>query len=430
MKVTVIGTGYVGLVAGTCFADLGNNVICLDVDSEKIAKLNSGVVPIYEPGLESMLKRNIASGSIEFTTDKKYAISSSDVIFIAVGTPMGQNHEADLRFVRQVAKDIGTYLNGYKVIVNKSTVPVGTADLVKEKIKEFSETDFDVVSNPEFLREGNALNDFLNGDRIVVGADSEKAKKIMKEVYESFDSEKFFCDVKSAEMIKYASNCFLAVKISFINEIANLCEKVNADVENVAKGMGLDSRIGNKFLNAGIGYGGSCFPKDVKALIRTANDYGVSLKIIEAAESVNDSQKLVAIKKLISKFGSLNGKRIGLLGLSFKPNTDDLREATSLVLIEELQKHGAKINAFDPSAMNETKKMIKGNGISFKENASDVFDSADAVVLVTEWNEFNEINLIQAKKLMKGNIFIDGRNMFNPKKMSELGFDYSSIGRK
>jgi len=432
MKIAVIGTGYVGLTLGTCLAELGNDVICVDVDESKIKDLNEGKVPIYEPGLEDMLERNFKEKRISFTTDVKSAIEASDVIFIAVGTPPGKDHKADLSFVRQVAKDIGINMNGYKVIVDKSTVPVGTAQLVREIVKEnqASAMEFDVVSNPEFLREGSAINDFMNPDRVVVGVDSEKARKVMENIYKGVarvNRPIMFTDTKSAEIIKYASNAMLATRISFMNEIARLCERSGGDVKEVAKGMGLDSRIGPRFLQAGVGYGGSCFPKDVKALAQTMNHHEVESKILQAVEEVNEDQKKSLLPKIKKLVPELNGKVVAIWGLAFKPKTDDMREAPSVVIIEQLQGEGAKIKAFDPEAEDSAKKMLKD--VEYVKDPYDAIKDADALVIVTEWSEFRNLDKGKMKDLLKEPNVIDGRNIYDPKEMKESGFNYIGVGR-
>jgi UDPglucose 6-dehydrogenase len=432
MKITMVGTGYVGLTVGTCLAELGNDVICVDIDENKVNSLNNGEVPIYEPGLDNMLKRNFKSKRISFTIDVKGAIQTSDVIFIAVGTPPGKDHKADLSFVKQVAKDIGTYMNGYKVVVDKSTVPVGTAQLVSEIIKEnqLEPIDFDVVSNPEFLREGEAINDFMMPDRVVIGADSEKAKNMMENIYKGIartNKPIMFTDTKSAEIIKYASNAMLATRISFMNEIAKLCEKSGGDVKEVAKGMGLDSRIGPRFLQAGVGYGGSCFPKDVKALAQTMNHHEVESKILQSVEHVNEEQKKSLLPKIKKLLPDLNGKTIAIWGLAFKPKTDDMREAPSVVVIEQLQNEGARIRAFDPVAQESAKKML--NNVEYFSDPYDAIKDADMLVIVTEWNEFRNLDKQKMKELMKHPNIIDGRNVYGPNEMKELGFNYIGVGR-
>ncbi|MBU1945961.1 MAG: UDP-glucose/GDP-mannose dehydrogenase family protein [Nanoarchaeota archaeon] len=417
MKIAVIGTGYVGLTVGTCLANLGNEVMCVDVDSVKIDNLNKGIIPIYEPGLKELVDRNVKEKRLFFTISVGEAIQKSDVVFIAVGTPQKEDNRADLSYVENVAKDIGKYINSYKVIVDKSTVPVGTADRVKEIISENQEKkiDFDVVSNPEFLREGKAIKDFFNPDRVVIGVDSDKAKKVMTSLYkplERTDKPIIFTDIKSAELIKYASNAFLTTKISFINELSHLAEKVGADIKSVAKGMGLDSRIGVRFLQAGVGYGGSCFPKDARALIETMKENKCSTSVLDAVESVNEAQKLSIISKIKKLLGNLNNKKIAIWGLSFKPNTDDIREAPSVTIISELQKEGAKIRVFDPVAMNEAKKILKN--VEYGEDSFDALIGCDALVIVTEWDEFRELDKEKMKKMLKQPNIIDGRNIYEP----------------
>ena len=432
MKIAVVGTGYVGLTVGTCLAELGNDVACVDIDEKKISELNKGIIPIYEPGLKDMLERNVSEKRLSFTTDKKTAIENAKVIFIAVGTPPGKDHRADLTFVKQVAKDIGTYMNNYKVIVDKSTVPVGTADVVKEIIKQNQKgnIEFDVVSNPEFLREGEAINDFMMPDRVVIGVDSEKARKIIEDIYKGIariNKPIMYTDTKSAEIIKYASNAMLATRISFMNEIARLCEKAGGDVKEVAKGMGLDSRIGTRFLQAGAGYGGSCFPKDVKALEQTMSHYGVESKIMQAVEKVNEEQKRSLLPKIKRLAPNLKGRTIAIWGLAFKPKTDDMREAPSIAVIEQLQKEGAKIKAFDPEAEKTAKKIL--NDIEYTKDPYSAIKDADALVIVTEWNEFRNLDKEKIKSLLKEPNIVDGRNVYEPKEMEELGFNYIGIGR-
>jgi len=432
MKITVIGTGYVGLVLGTCLAELGNDVICLDADKDKVDKLNKSIVPFYEPGLEELVKRNKKEGRLNFTTDKVKAIKNSLVIFIAVGTPMGKNHEADLSFVKEVAEDIGQNMEDYTVIVNKSTVPVGTADMVKKIIKENQKTliNFDVVSNPEFLREGSAIKDFQNPDRVVIGSDSEKAKEIMGRIYSAVTRTgrpTLYTDIKSAELIKYASNAMLATRISFINELSHLAEKVGADIKKVSQGMGLDTRIGSRFLQAGVGYGGSCFPKDVQALIQTMKQHNCNAQILEAVEEANQKQKLSLIPKLKKLVPDLKGKTIAIWGLAFKPKTDDIREAPSLVVITELQKLGAKIKVFDPVAEENAKKTLKD--VEYATTPYEAVRNANALVIVTEWDEFRELDKEKIKSLLKQPNIIDGRNIWEPKEMKEMGFNYIGVGR-
>ncbi len=432
MKITIIGTGYVGLVVGTCLAELGNDIICLDRDQEKIDKLNKGIVLIYEPGLGDMLKRNFKEKRISFTTDVKGAIQKSEVIFIAVGTPPGKDHKADLSSVKQVAKDIGRYMDGYKVTVNKSTVPVGTAQLVREIIKDAQKEpiDFDVVSNPEFLREGAAISDFMMPDRVVIGVDNGKARNVMEDIYKGIartNKPIMFTDTKSAEIIKYASNAMLATRISFMNEIARLCEKSGGDVKEVAKGIGLDSRIGPRFLQAGVGYGGSCFPKDVKALAQTTNYHDVGSKILQAVEEVNEEQKKSLLPKIKKLVPNLNGKTIAIWGLAFKPKTDDMREAPSITIIEQLQAEGANVMAFDPEAEKTAKSILKD--VAYAPDPYDSIKDADALVIVTEWNEFRSLDKNKIRQLLKQPNIIDGRNIYEPKEMKEAGFNYIGVGR-
>jgi len=433
MKITIIGTGYVGLTVGACLADMGHEVVCLDIDKSKIDRLNRGELPIYEPGLDIIIKRNEADHRISFTTDKESAIKFGEVIFIAVGTPQGDNNRADLTYVKQAAKDIASYMNDYKVIVDKSTVPVGTADMVRQVIKDNlrKQLDFDVVSNPEFLREGSAIKDFMSADRVVVGVDSEKAKAKMEKLYRTFVRTfrpMVFVDVKSAEIIKYASNCMLATRISFMNEVAKLCENVGADVKKVAAGMGFDHRIGPYFLQAGVGYGGSCFPKDVRAFIEIGKENNVDFKILKAVEEVNEEQKKSLLPKIKKLVPDLNGKKIALWGMAFKPKTDDMREAPSMVIIRQLQKEGAKIAAFDPVAKDVAKKMV--NGVEFIDDQYEVLRDVSCLVLVTEWDEFRNFSYEKAKSLMKEPNIVDGRNVYDHDDLEDAGFKYISIGRR
>lgn len=430
MNVCVIGTGYVGLVVGTCLAEIGHKVVCIDIDEKKIVSLKKGVIPIFEAGLEELVKNNVSKQRLSFSTNLGTAVNSSEIIFFAVGTPQANDGSADLRYVLQVAKDVSKFLSkdSEKIVVNKSTVPVGTGEKVKEIISKNFSGKFHIVSNPEFLREGCAVKDFLESDRIVIGVESEFAKEKMKQLYFPLNVELLFTDIKTAELIKYASNTFLAVKISFINEIANLCEKLGADVRLVSKGMGLDKRIGKEFLKAGVGYGGSCFPKDVMALIYTAKEKGIDLKIANAAEEVNDLQKKLIVIKAEKLLGNLKGKKIALLGLAFKPNTDDIREAASLTIIEELLKSKAKVSAFDPLAMKYVKE--KFPQITYCDYVYDCVKDADALFLVTEWPEFAELDFVKIKNVMAQPIIFDGRNFLNAEKLKELGFKYEGIGRK
>lgn len=433
MKICVVGSGYVGLVASACFADLGNSVIGVDIDEKKVKDLNKSIIPIYEPGLSDILKRNLKQGTVKFTTDIKKGVQESDIIFLAVGTPQGDHdYKADLSAVYAVAKSIGQNINGYKVIVDKSTVPVGTADevtqIIKDNMKE--KHTFDVVSNPEFLREGEAIGDFMMPDRIVVGADTEKARKVMEDLYKGIVRVQhpiLFTDVKTAELIKYASNAMLATRISFMNELSKLCESTGGDIKMVAKGMGLDSRIGPRFLQAGVGYGGSCFPKDVKALIATLEDNGCSAEILRAVEDVNEQQKRSLLPKVKKMIPDLKGKKIAVWGLAFKPKTDDMREAPSVVVIDQLQKEGAKIHAFDPEAQEVAKKMI--SDVDFFPNPYDCVKDCDGLVIITEWNIFRDLDKKELKKLLKHPVIIDGRNVYDPWEMKELGFKYLGVGR-
>lgn len=433
MKIAVFGAGYVGLVTGACFSELGNNVTLIDIDEKRIQNLNKGIIPIYEPGLSEMIKKNVSENRINFTLDYKKAIHDSEIIFIAVGTPPKEDGSTDLTYVLSVAKTIGQNLNGYKIIIDKSTVPVGTADKVKQEIEKNlkKKIDFDVVSNPEFLKEGSAIQDFMVPDRIVIGAESEKAKKIMSELYSGLartHKPLMITDVKSAELIKYASNAMLAARISFMNQLAPLCEKVGADIKEVAKGMGLDDRIGPRFLQAGVGYGGSCFPKDVQSLAHTLKENGVNSELIDAVEIVNNRQKqslLFKIKKLVP---DLKGKKVALWGLAFKPKTDDIREAPALTIISQLNESGAKISAFDHVAEENMKKLYKN--IEYCNDMYDCLKNTDLLVIVTEWDEFRNPDFEKMKKLMKQLNIVDGRNIYNPKNIKDKGFKYLSVGRK
>jgi UDPglucose 6-dehydrogenase len=438
MKITVVGSGYVGLVTGTCFAEIGIDVTCVDIDKEKIEKLKKGISPIYEPGLDEMLARNIEKGRLSFTTDLTSCVNDADVIFSAVGTPPDEDGSADLQYVLDVARTVGKVMNKHLILVTKSTVPVSTAIKVRKAIqdeldKRGKKLTFDVVSNPEFLKEGAAIDDFMKPDRIVVGVESEYAKEVMAKLYKPFTLNNhpvLFMDVPSAEMTKYAANSMLATRISFMNDIANLCEIVGADINMVRKGIGSDSRIGHKFLYAGVGYGGSCFPKDVKALIKTAELNNHPLRILKAVEDVNDDQKTVLFQKLQKYFnGELKGRTIALWGLSFKPQTDDMREAPSLVIIDLLLKAGCKVKAYDPVAMEEAERRI-GDVIEYSKDPYDALIDADAMLMVTEWTEFRYPNLKVIKKLLKTPVVFDGRNIYDPNDMLEAGIDYFSIGRK
>lgn len=430
MNLCVIGTGYVGLVTGTVFADLGNNVVCCDHDSAKIDMLKRGEMPIYEPGLEEMVKHNVEDSRLSFSTDLDKAVRDSEVVFIAVGTPTGNDGYADLSAVKDVAKVIARNLDRYKVIVNKSTVPVGTGDLVREIIdinKVRPDVEFDVVSNPEFLREGNAINDTLQPDRIVIGAPSQNVAMRILELYAPLERPMIITDVHSAEMIKYASNAFLATKISFINAIANICELANADVVQVAKGMGMDTRIGHQFLNAGLGYGGSCFGKDTSCLVSTANRLGYDFQLLSSVIDINAHQPTRFTDRIKNVLVSLDDKTIGVLGLAFKPNTDDLRDAKSLQIIANLLDEGATVRAYDPIAMPNTKRIYPH--ITYCENAYQAAEGADALLIVTEWNEFKYLDLARVKEMMSQPIIFDGRNIYDPERMRRIGFDYYCIGR-
>ncbi len=437
MKISVVGTGYVGLVTGTCFAETGITVTCVDIDEKKISNLKKGIIPIYEPGLEPMLLDNKEKGRLTFSTSIKESLDDTEVVFIAVGTPPDEDGSADLKHVLAVAREIGRHMNQYLLIATKSTVPVGTAEKVKAAIadelkKRNSDIEFDIASNPEFLKEGDAIKDFLHPDRIVIGVESKKAEKVMKRLYKPFllnNHPILFMSIRSSEMTKYVANAILATKISFMNDVANLCEIVGADVNMVRRGIGSDSRIGNKFIYPGAGYGGSCFPKDVKALIKTADDNGYTLEVLKAVESVNDKQKSVLFDKLNKYYnGDLKGKVIGIWGLSFKPKTDDMREAPSLVIIKKLLESGAKVRAYDPVAMEEGKRIL-GNKIEFVDDQYGALVDADALILVTEWSEFRMPNFKVVKKLLNKPVLFDGRNIYDPEEMQELGIDYFGIGR-
>ncbi len=438
MKITVIGTGYVGLVTGTCFAETGINVVCVDIDAKKIEGLKQGEVPIYEPGLDTVLEKNISKGRIGFTTSLAEGVKDSDAIFIAVGTPPDEDGSADLQYVLGVAQEIGEHLNNYAVIVTKSTVPVGTSYKVKAVVekalqKRKADIDFDVASNPEFLKEGSAVSDFLKPDRIVVGIESERAEKTMRRLYKPFllnGHPLLFMDIFSSEMTKYAANSMLATKISFMNDVANLCELVGADIDSVRKGIGSDGRIGNKFIYPGTGYGGSCFPKDVQALIRTADEYGHSLEVLKAVEKVNYRQKAILVEKMKVHYGgNLKNMQFGMWGLSFKPKTDDMREAPSLVIIEQLLAAGASVRVYDPVAMEESERIL-GDKVSYAKDEYDACIDVDALLIVTEWSEFRMPNFRLLDKVMKEKVIFDGRNVYDPEEMRELDFTYYSIGRE
>ena len=440
MKIAVVGTGYVGLVTGTCFSEMGVHVTCIDVDERKIDALNKGIIPIYEPGLETLVHKNMKSGRLHFTTSLEQVIDDVDIVFSAVGTPPDEDGSADLKYVLEVARTIGRHLNHYIVVVTKSTVPVGTARKVKAVIEEELEkrgakVEFDVASNPEFLKEGNAVKDFMSPDRVVVGVESDRARKLMARLYKPFmivSDRLIFTDIPSAEMIKYAANSMLATRISFMNDIANLCELVGADVNMVRKGIGSDTRIGKKFLYAGCGYGGSCFPKDVKALIRTAADYGYNMRVLQAVEEVNHDQKLVLYNKVLNYYGGdakqLQGKTIAMWGLAFKPETDDMREAPSLVLIDLLTRAGATVRVYDPVAMDECRRRI-GDKVTYAHDMYDAAEGADVLMLVTEWKEFRMPSTERLLKHMSGRLILDGRNILDSDELHQAGFEYHCIGK-
>lgn len=437
MNIAIVGTGYVGLVSGTCFAEMGVNVTCVDIDKNKIAKLKNGEIPIYEPGLDDMVLRNYRDGRLKFTTDLSTVLDDVEIVFSAVGTPPDEDGSADLKYVLEVARTVGRNMTKYVVLVTKSTVPVGTAKKVKAAIQE--ELDkrgvnipFDVASNPEFLKEGAAIKDFMSPDRVVVGVESEKAKELMTKLYRPFLLNNFrviFTDIPSAEMIKYAANSMLATRISFMNDIANLCELVGADVNMVRKGIGADARIGSKFLYPGCGYGGSCFPKDVKALIKTAEKNGYTMSVLKAVEEVNEKQKTILFEKLTRHFSNLSDKKIAIWGLSFKPETDDMREATSLVLIELLTKAGANVSVYDPVAMNECKRRV-GDIVTYANDMYEAVIDADALLLLTEWKQFRLPSWNVLLKVMKHPLILDGRNIYDLNELTDLGFQYENIGRK
>ncbi|MBE2246102.1 MAG: UDP-glucose/GDP-mannose dehydrogenase family protein [Candidatus Competibacteraceae bacterium] len=432
MNICVIGTGYVGLVTGTCLAETGNQVICVDINEDKVRQMQAGNIPIYEPHLDVLFERNIKQGRLRFTTRLEEGVNQSQLLFLALPTPEGENGSADLSYVLSVAEQIGPMLNEYKIIIDKSTVPVGTADKVKEKIAQSTKHPFDVVSNPEFLREGFAVDDFMKPDRIVIGTDSDTAKKILDELYAPYvrqGNPVIFMDIRSAELTKYAANAFLATKISFMNEISILCEKMGADVDMVRYGIGTDERIGRRFLFPGIGYGGSCFPKDVKALIKSASDLNYDFSILNAVTQVNENQRSILIHKLINHFGDeLQGKTIAIWGISFKPDTDDIREAPSIHIMQELIKRGVNIRAYDPEAMNNAKKIL-GNEVTYCNDPYHAAEGADALLIATEWSVFRTPDFERLIPLLKNKLVFDGRNIFSLKKMKELGFHYYSIGR-
>jgi UDPglucose 6-dehydrogenase len=431
-KITVVGTGYVGLVTGTCFADTGNQVVCVDINEEKVNKMRNGEVPIYEPHLDSVFQRNIAAGRISFTTDLKEAVDSAEIIFLALPTPPGEDGSADLSYILAVAEQLGEMITNFKVIVDKSTVPVGTARKVEAKIKEKAKVEFAVVSNPEFLREGFAIDDFMNPDRVVIGTSDPRAVKSMQELYKPFvsnDKPLIVMDEESAELTKYAANSFLATKITFMNEIANFCELVGADVDKVRLGVGTDARIGPRFLYPGIGFGGSCFPKDVQALVKSGNELGYQFEIINSVLAVNHKQKLRLVEKIVDYFGAVKGKKLALWGLAFKPDTDDIREASALYMIEALTELGAEIVAFDPEASDNVRGVV-GDKISYASNQYDALDGCDALMIATEWGLFRNPDFDQLKERLNQPIVFDGRNLFELSRMEENGFYYSSIGRR
>ncbi|ATB35974.1 UDP-glucose dehydrogenase [Cystobacter fuscus] len=432
MHISIIGSGYVGLVAGTCFADSGNDVICVDINAEKIAQLQRGEVPIYEPGLEELIRKNTRERRLSFTTELATAVARSQVVFIAVGTPEGESGEADLQYVLSAAEQIGRAIQQYTVVVDKSTVPVGTADKVRETIARVTQVEFDVVSNPEFLKEGAALDDFLKPDRVVIGTESERARKVMGQLYAPFvrtENPILYMDTHSAELTKYAANAMLATRISFMNDMAALCEKVGADVDFVRKGMGADKRIGYPFLFPGVGYGGSCFPKDVKALVAKGRELGLELDLLRAVERTNERQKRTLVQKALKHFGSLDGRSFAVWGLAFKPKTDDMREAPSIEVIEGLLAKGARVAAHDPVA-ERTARRVFGERIRYTQLPYEALEGVDALFVVTEWNEFRHPDFERMKKLMKTPVILDGRNIYDPERMRELGFTYMGLGRR
>lgn len=432
MKIAVVGTGYVGLVTGTCFAETGNTVTCVDIDERKVNKLKSGEITIYEPGLEKLFLRNLKENRLKFTTSLAEGIKEAAIIFLALPTPPGEDGSADLKYILGVADDLGKLLTDYKVIVDKSTVPVGTADKVKAAIAKNYKGDFDVVSNPEFLREGVAVDDFMKPDRVVIGTSSERAKKVMGDLYAPFVRQGnpiIYMDEKSAELTKYAANSFLATKITFMNEVAKLCELLGADVDMIRRGIGSDERIGKRFLFPGIGYGGSCFPKDVQALVKSSSDVEYDFKILNAVMEVNEKQKLHLIPKIKTYFGDLKGKHFALWGLAFKPNTDDIREAPALYIIDALVEAGATVTAFDPEAMKNVKELV-GDKINYSESQYEALKNADALIIATEWSEFRNPEFEKITSLLKNKVIFDGRNLFDLTQMNDLGFHYVSVGRK
>jgi UDPglucose 6-dehydrogenase len=429
-----VGTGYVGLVTGTCLAETGNNVICVDIDAQKVRKMQEGIVPIYEPHLDVIFERNIKQGRLTFTTDLEDAVAKSDILFLALPTPPGEDGSADLSYILGVAEHLGRILKDYKIIIDKSTVPVGTADLVREAVAKNYSGEFDVVSNPEFLREGFAVDDFMKPDRVVIGTRSERAKKLLEELYKPFTRQGnpiLFMDERSAEVTKYAANSFLAMKISFMNEMANLCERVGADVDAVRLGIGSDERIGKRFLFPGIGYGGSCFPKDVQALAQTSAQYGYDFKILKSVMEVNTIQKEVLVQKITERMGNdLSGKKFAVWGISFKPDTDDIREAPSIEIMHALKKRGAEITAYDPEGMENTRRQHPDLHISYAENAYEALNGADALIVATEWAQFRSPEFKELSARMKQKLIFDGRNIYSLAAMREHGFEYHSIGRE
>ena len=436
MKIAIVGTGYVGLVSGACFAEMGLDITCVDTNTEKIDALNRGVIPIYEPGLEELVRRNAQAGRLHFTTDLTTCLDDVEVVFSAVGTPPDEDGSADLRYVLEVARTFGRHIRKYTLLVTKSTVPVGTSQRVREEIAEEiaargCDIPFDVASNPEFLKEGNAIKDFMSPDRVVVGVDSERARDLMARLYRPFLINNFrvlFMDIPSAEMTKYAANAMLATRISFMNDIANLCDRVGADVDMVRKGIGADARIGTKFLYPGCGYGGSCFPKDVKALAHTGREHGYPMQVIEAVERVNEQQKSVVFEKLAALTGELRGKRIALWGLAFKPETDDMREAPALIIIDKLLAAGASVSVYDPVAMDECRRRI-GDRVHYASSIYDAAEGADAVALVTEWKAFRMPDWAQLRRIMRGDVVVDGRNIYDKREVAAAGFRYRAIGK-
>lgn len=437
MNIAIVGTGYVGLVSGTCFAEMGSHVTCVDIDTEKIEKLKNGIMPIYEPGLEELVKRNVEYGRLQFATDLAQVLDDVEVVFSAVGTPPDEDGSADLQYVLAVARQFGQNIKKYTILVTKSTVPVGTAKKVKSVIqdelkKRGVDIPFDVASNPEFLKEGAAIKDFMSPDRVVVGTESKQAEEVMAKLYHPFLIQNFrviFMDIPSAEMTKYAANAMLATRISFMNDIANLCERVGANVDSVRRGIGTDTRIGAKFLYAGCGYGGSCFPKDVKALVRTGIEHGYNMRVIEAVEQVNEQQKSIVYDKLNAMLGSLKGKCVAILGLAFKPETDDMREAPALIVIEKLLAAGATVKVFDPIAMSECKRRI-GDVVTYCKDLYDAVDGADAMALMTEWRQFRMPSWNVVQKVMAGNVIVDGRNIYSREELEGMGFVYTRIGER